>query len=58
LSGNPGKPFAGMQAPAVQHMISGYMEQSQKAVAQMQAQMQEHMNRHTEQMLAAIGLKR
>jgi len=58
LTGNPGKPFAGMQAPAVQHMISGYMEQSQKAVAQMQAQMQEHMNRHTEQMLAAMGLKR
>jgi hypothetical protein len=39
-------------------MISGYMEQSQKAVAQMQAQMQERMNRHTEQMLAAMGLKR
>jgi polyhydroxyalkanoate synthesis repressor PhaR len=57
LSDNPGKPFAGMQAPAVQHMISGYMEQSQKAVAQMQAQMQDHMSRHTEQMLAAMGLK-
>jgi hypothetical protein len=39
-------------------MISGYMEQSQKAVAQMQAQMQEHMNRQTQQMLAAMGLKR
>ena len=47
-----------MQPPAVQHMISDYMEQSQKAVAQMQAQMQERMNRHTEQMLAAMGLKR
>jgi hypothetical protein len=38
-------------------MISGYMDQSQKAVAQMQAQMQDHMSRHTEQMLAAMGLK-
>jgi len=58
LSGNAAQPFVGMQPPAVQHMISGYMEQSQKAVAQMQAQMQERMNRHTEQMLAAMGLKR
>jgi polyhydroxyalkanoate synthesis repressor PhaR len=58
LPGNAAQPFAGMQPPAVHHMISGYLEQSQKAVAQMQAQMQEHMGRHTEQMLAAMGLKR
>jgi hypothetical protein len=38
-------------------MISGYVEQSQKTMAQMQDQMQDHMRRHTEQMLAAMGLK-
>jgi len=58
LSGTAAKPFAGMQPPAVQQMISGYMEQSQKAVAQLQTQMQENMKRHTEQMLTAMGLKR
>ena len=57
LRANTGQPFAGLQAPAVEHMISGYVEQSQKTMAQMQDQMQDHMRRHTEQMLAAMGLK-
>ncbi len=52
-----GQPFAGLGAPAMQHMISGYVEQSQKAMTQIQDQMQDHMRRHTEQMLAAMGLK-
>ena len=58
LAGPTVKPFSGLQPPAVQSMISGYVEQSQKALAQMQAQMQDNMSRHTEQMLAAMGLKR
>ena len=49
--------FAGLGAPAMQNMISAYMEQSQKAMTQMQDHMQDHMRRHTEQMLSAMGLK-
>ena len=46
--------FMRMQPPAMQNMMSSYMEQSQNMFAQMQEQMQ----KQTEQMLGALGIKR
>jgi polyhydroxyalkanoate synthesis regulator protein len=43
-----------MQPPAMQNMMSSYMEQSQNMFTQMQEQMQ----KQTEQMLGAFGLKK
>jgi polyhydroxyalkanoate synthesis regulator protein len=46
--------FMRMQPPAMQNMMSSYMEQSQNMFTQMQEQMQ----KQTEQMLGALGIKR
>lgn len=46
--------FLNMQSPLMQGMMGSYMEQSKTAFVQMQEQMQ----RNSEQMLAALGLKR
>jgi polyhydroxyalkanoate synthesis repressor PhaR len=46
--------FLSMQAPVVQSVMGGYLEQSKTAFEQVQEQMQ----RSSDQMLAAMGLKR
>jgi polyhydroxyalkanoate synthesis regulator protein len=46
--------FLTMQSPLMQGMMGTYMEQSKNAFIQMQDQMQ----RNSDQMLAAMGLKR
>ena len=43
-----------MQPPALQSMMGNYMEQSQTVLTQMQEQMQ----KQTEQMLGVFGIKR
>jgi len=43
-----------VQSPMMQGMMGTYMEQSKSAFVQMQEQLQ----RNSEQMLAAMGLKR
>lgn len=48
------KQFMSMQPPAMQSMMSNYMEQSQNVLTQMQEQMQ----KQTEQMLGVFGIKR
>ena len=48
------KQFMSMQPPAMQSMMSNYMEQSQTVLTQMQEQMQ----KQTEQMLGVFGIKR
>ncbi len=46
--------FMSMQSPVLQSMMGGYTEQSKSLLTQMQEQMQ----KQTEQMLGAFGLKR
>jgi polyhydroxyalkanoate synthesis regulator protein len=46
--------FMNMQSPMMQGMMGTYLEQSRTAFTQMQEQMQ----KNSEQMLAALGLKR
>jgi polyhydroxyalkanoate synthesis regulator protein len=46
--------FMGLQTPAVQTLMNKNLEQSQQLFAQMQEQMQ----KQTEQMLANMGIKR
>ena len=46
--------FLNVQGPVMQTMMGSYMEQSKTAFQQVQEQMQ----RSSEQMLAAMGLKR
>jgi polyhydroxyalkanoate synthesis regulator protein len=48
------KQFTNVQSPMMQGMMGTYMEQSKSAFVQMQEQLQ----RNSEQMLAAMGLKR
>ena len=48
------KQFTNVQSPMMQGMMGAYMEQSRDAFAQMQAQMQ----KNSEQVLAALGIKR
>jgi polyhydroxyalkanoate synthesis regulator protein len=48
------KQIGNLQSPMMQGMMGSYMEQSRNAFAQMQEQMQ----KNSEQMLAAFGLKR
>ena len=48
------KQFMNMQSPAMQSMMSNYMGQSQNMLTQMQEQMQ----KQTEQMLGVFGIKR
>lgn len=48
------KQFTNVQSPMMQGMMGTYMEQSRDAFAQMQAQMQ----KNSEQVLAALGIKR
>ena len=46
--------FVNAQSPAMQGMMGSYVEQSKTVFTQMQEQMQ----KQSEQMLAALGLKR
>ena len=48
------KQFTNAKSPMMQGMMGTYMEQSRGAFTQMQEQMQ----KNSEQMLAALGLKR
>ena len=48
------KQFMNVQSPMMQGMMGNYLEQSRSAFTQMQEQMQ----KNSEQMLAALGLKR
>jgi polyhydroxyalkanoate synthesis regulator protein len=48
------KQFMNVQSPLMQGMMGTYLEQSRTAFTQMQEQMQ----KNSEQMLAALGIKR
>jgi len=47
-----------VQSPMMQGMMGNYVEQSKSAFTQMQEQMQVQLQRQSEQMLSAFGLKR
>ena len=47
-----------VQSPMMQGMMGSYVEQSKSAFTQMQEQMQTQLQRQSEQMLSAFGLKR
>jgi len=53
LSPDLWKQFTNVQSPMMQGMMGTYMEQSRSSFSQLQEQMQ----KHSEQMLAALGLK-